>query len=299
MRKLPVVAAIAAGIAALAVCGGSLWLASFAMTGERQTLDEAMAWQSAHYDTSFYDELQKVDYTVDAPDGYVLHAQELRNPVSTNKYVILSHGYTDNRMGSLKYVPLYLDLGYNCVIYDLRGHGLNKPTFTTYGMRESADLACVADDVRVRHPELTQLGLHGESLGAATTVSALGLAPAVDFAVADCGFASIEGVLRDGYANAGAPVFLVDLADLGARVRYGYAIKDMRPIDALDQNTVPVLFVHGQDDNLISPQNSQDMYERTPGERELWLVPGAGHAESVLVAPEEYHEHVREFLSKL
>ena len=30
---------------------GAFWLASFIMTGQRQTLDAAMQWQSAHYDT--------------------------------------------------------------------------------------------------------------------------------------------------------------------------------------------------------------------------------------------------------
>lgn len=299
VRKLPVMAAVAVGVAALAVCGGSLWLASFAMTGERQTLDEAMEWQSERYDTSFYDRLEKVNYTVEGHDGYTLHVEELPNPEPSNKYVIISHGYTDNRMGALKYVPLYQDLGYNCVIYDLRGHGENEPTFTTYGILEGSDLASIVDAVRARHPELEQLGLHGESLGAATTISALGHEPNVDFAVADCGFADIEGVLRTGYKNAGAPEFLVDLADLGARVRYGYALKDMRPIDALDDNQVPVLFIHGQADDLIMPENSQRMYERTKGEREIWLVPDAGHAESVLVAPEAYRAHVQEFLAKL
>lgn len=293
---------VVAGVVAIGVVVvflGSLWLAAFAMTGRRQTLEEAMAWQAERYDTSFYEALEKTDYTVASFDGYVLHAQELRNPVATERYVILSHGYTDNRFGSLKYVPLYLDLGYNCIIYDLRGHGENEKTFTTYGMREGRDLACLAADVRRRHPQLTQLGLHGESLGAASTVSALGQHPAVDFAVADCAFSDIEGVLRKGYADAGAPVFLVDLADLGARLRYHYALKDMRPIDALDGNQVPVLFIHGADDSFIVPQNSQDLYERTSGPRQLHLVEGAGHAESIFTDPEGYQAYVAAFLAQI
>ena len=36
-------------------------------------------------------------------------------------------------MGSLKYVPMYLELGYNCIIYDLRGQ-LVRRNGTTEGL---------------------------------------------------------------------------------------------------------------------------------------------------------------------
>jgi hypothetical protein len=277
----------------------SLWLAGFVMTGTRQTYEEALEWQSAHYDTSFYQELEQTDYTVDSFDGYQLHVQLLKNSEPTNKYAILSHGYTDNRIGSLKYVPMYLDLGYNCVIYDLRGHGENAGTFTSYGIREGQDLAELVKDTRSRYPEISQLILHGESLGAATTLSSLQYKPDVDLAVADCSFSDIENVLREGYRNAHVPVFLVDLADLGSRIRYHYAIKDMRPIDVLADNTVPILFIHGEEDDLILPQNSVDNAAATKGYHEIYFIPGAGHAESILTQPELYAAYVRDFIAEV
>lgn len=280
----------------------SLWLASFVMTGTRQTLDEALQWQSEHYDTSFYDGLEKTDYTVTSYDGYELHVQLLRNPDATGEtggnYIIISHGYTDNRMGALKYVPMYLKLGYHCIIYDLRGHGENQPTFTTYSIREGQDVAALVEDTRQRYPDIVRLGLHGESLGAASTLSSLQYKPQVDFAVADCGFSDIDNVLREGYRNAHAPVFLVDLADFGARLRYHYSLKAMRPIDALTDNEIPILFLHGADDTFILPKNSEDMAKRTKGKSELHMIQGAGHAESILTSPDEYAAYVAAFLSE-
>ena len=296
-KKMLRIILIIAGVLLVLFIALILWLPSFVMTGTRQTLEEAFAWQSDHYDTAFYDTLEKTDYTVNGEDGYALHVELLENPTPSTKYVIISHGYTDNRMGALKYVPLYLDLGFNCIIYDLRGHGENEPTFTTYGVREGEDLNCLIEDTRSRYPDLTELGLHGESLGAATTVAALKYKPQVDFVVADCGFSDIENVLREGYRNAHVPGFLVDLADLGSRIRYHYAIKDMRPIDSLDDNEIPVLFLHGEEDTLILPKNSEDMAARTEGEAEYHTIPGAGHAESVLIDPELYEKYVKEFLN--
>ena len=196
----------------------AFWLPSFVMTGKRQTLEEALAWQSDHYDTSFYEGLEKTDYIVKGYEDYDLHVELLKNPSPTDKYIIVSHGYTDNRMGALKYVQMYMDLGFNCIIYDLRGHGENATDFTTYGVREAQDLKCIVDDTRKRYDDISVLGLHGESLGAATTITSLKYKPEIDFAVADCGFSDIDNVLREGYRNAHAPVFLVDLADFTGKI---------------------------------------------------------------------------------
>ena len=284
-------------ILALLLIAFAFWLPSYVMTGSRQTLEEAFAWQSDHYDTSFYADLKKTDYVVNGFEDYTLHVELLENPAPTANYIILSHGYTDNRMGSLKYVPMYLKLGFNCIVYDLRGHGENAPDFTTYGIREAKDLKCLIDDTRARYPDLAVLGLHGESLGAATTITCLQYQPAVDFAVADCGFSDIENVLRNGYRNAHMPVFLVDVADFTGKLRYHYSLKEMRPIDSLDENTIPILFVHGADDQFILPKNSEDMAARTKGPSALCLIPGAGHAASILTDPDAYQEAVAAFLN--
>ncbi|MBR0461430.1 MAG: prolyl oligopeptidase family serine peptidase [Erysipelotrichaceae bacterium] len=278
--------------------GFAWWLPSFVMTGKRQTLDEAFKWQSEQFDTSFYEKLEKTDYIVKGFEGYDLHVEYLKNPEPTDRYVIITHGYTDNHIGSLKYVPIYLELGFNCIIYDLRGHGENEPTFTTYGIKEGNDLLCVIEDTRERYKDISLLGLHGESLGSATTITCLKYKPEVDFAVADCGFSDIENVLRAGYDSAHLPSFTFDLADLMAKLRYHYSLKEMRPIDSLDDNTVPILFIHGDADELISPENSKRMSQRTKGYSEVKLIPGAGHAVSVFTEPELYKQYVEEFLEK-
>ena len=277
----------------------AFWLPSFVMTGKRQTLEEALAWQSDHYDTSFYEGLEKTDYIVKGYEDYDLHVELLKNPSPTDKYIIVSHGYTDNRMGALKYVEMYMDLGFNCIIYDLRGHGENATDFTTYGVREAQDLKCIVDDTRKRYDDISVLGLHGESLGAATTITSLKYKPEIDFAVADCGFSDIDNVLREGYRNAHAPVFLVDLADFTGKIRYKYSIKEMRPIDSLNDNKAPILFTHGADDTFILPKNSEDMAARTAGYSEIHIIPKAGHAESILTAPNDYKDYVERFLEKI
>ena len=256
----------------------AMWSASYVMDSNRQTLDEAFEWQSEHYDTSFYSSLEKSDYIIKSYDGYDIHAQFLKNPEKTNKYIIITHGHTDNRMGSLKYAKMYLSLGFSCIIYDMRGHGENSPTFTTYGIREGHDIAEVVKDTRSRFKDISVLGLHGEPLGAASPITSLKYSPDVDFAVADCGFSDIENVLHKAYRDNHVPAFLIGLTDIGARIRYNYSLKDMRPIDSLSENKVPILFIHGADDDLILPENSENMAKKNPARSVLYLIDGAGHA---------------------
>ena len=283
----------------IVIIGAGFVLAQKSMGISRQTLEEARKWQEDHYDMSWYDPLEKTDYTIKCDDDYTLHVQLLKNPGDTNRYIIISHGYTDNRFGALKYAYMYLEQGFNVIIYDLRGHGLNEPTFCTYSARERKDLLALIRDSRERYPEAMVLGLQGESLGAATSIAVLGEKPQIDFVVADCGFSEISSVLKAAGGEMHLPAFLVNIASICAKIRFGYSYSDMRPIDCLKDNHIPILFIHGAADQFILPEHSEKMQKATSGYSELHLIPGAGHAMSILTDPEAYRELVRDFLEHI
>jgi alpha-beta hydrolase superfamily lysophospholipase len=242
--------------------------------------------------------MEKTDYTVTSYDGYVLHAQFLKNPGDTERYILISHGYTDNRFGSLKYACMYLELGFNVILYDLRGHGLNEPAFCTYTVRERKDLLAMILDSRERYPDASLFGLHGESLGAATSIAVVEEKPPVDFVVSDCGFSDIVPVLKIGLKGMHLPGFLVNIASVCAKIRFGYSFSEMRPIGSLKENTIPILFIHGAEDRFILPEHSERMKEATKGYAELHLIPGADHAMSVLTDPKAYRKYVADFLAE-
>ena len=66
-----------------------------------------------------------------------------------------------------------------------------------------------------------------------------------------------------------------------------------------DNGHAPLLFLHGEEDAFILPENSRRMAEATPGLSEFHLLPGAGHAESVLKQPELYREYLYAFLDRV
>ena len=288
-------------LAGIGCSGAAFVLAGIITGGKRQTLKEARKWQDEHYDTSWFDSLETDQYTVRSFDGYLLHVCLCRRKGFSRKdrFVILTHGYTDNRFGTLKYMPIYLDQGYSCIIWDLRGHGENAPAPCTYSVRESRDLLHLIQDTRKRYGEEIELGLHGESLGSAATIAALEYTQDVAFAVADCGFSDIMNVLERSFSHNHIPQFLLKAASLASGLRYGCRFSEMRPVDALSDNHVPLLFIHGARDRLILPDNSLRMAKATAGPSQVHLIPGAKHADSVLTDRKGYTAIVHSFLNEL
>jgi len=60
----------------------------------------------------------------------------------------------------------------------------------------------------------------------------------------------------------------------------------------------PILLIHGEKDSYIPIAQSQALYDLAAGPRSLWIVPGAKHNQSVMVAPEVYAERVLRFLGE-
>ena len=296
VRSITGIAGAAAGGLALSAAGGSYAVMRMMLGGKRQTYEEALAWQREHHDLSWFDDSKTVRYEIEGYNGYILHGMYCPCPEPSDRYMILTHGYSDNLYGSLKYTGMYLSLGFNCILYDLRGHGENRPHICTYTVLESKDLLAVIRDTRIRYGDGIQIGLHGESLGASTTAAVLGLKPDVSFAVCDCGFANIADIIRGSVTFRKLPEFLAEGAFLMCRLLHGYSVSDMRPVDRLRENHIPILFIHGADDLFIPPRHSLLMHSETAGYSEYHTVPGAKHAQSMETDPAGYKKLVEEFL---
>ena len=273
-----------------------------------------------------YDSLEKEEIMIPSFDGYELHGEvilreglkesegieesdgrngsdgsdESHGAGSKERFVILTHGYTYNRLGSVKYMNLYRKMGYSCIQYDLRGHGANAKCPVTMGLKESKDLLAVIDWVHERYGENIILGLHGESMGSASQTLALREKPRVDFVVNDCGFAELTEVLRGQLSKRfHLPAFLVSTASILNKISYKYSYQEVRPVDALKENQVPICFMHGREDTFIPYQHSELMAETTKGYQEVHLYEDADHALSFEKHPKEYEENLKAFLEKV
>ena len=233
-----------------------------------------------------------------APEKY--RKADSKDDCNGQRFVIISHGYTYNRCGSMKYASVFRKLGYNCVIYDDRNHGENAKSITTFGRDESRDLLAVIEDTRRRFGKDIALGCHGESMGTGLTITSLQYNPQIDFIVADCGYADLADVNKNTVKNKfHLPVFIASLGGAISGLLYGFNFMKARPIDCMKDSKIPICFAHGGDDDFIFPEHSKRMHEAYTGYSEYHEYEGAGHGISIDSDPERYANMVKEFLQKV
>ncbi len=299
MKKIIIAIAIIIVLVAIGwYCRFIFGLASQMANPKVSTLEKEISWEKEHKLWGEYDDYEKEDYIVKGLNDYDLHVTLVKNPIPSDKYVIISHGFKSNRYGAVKYVDSYIDLGFNCIIYDMRDHGENEKVTVSLGQFESEDLYKLIEDTYNRYGNI-KLGLHGESMGAATSLMVLAKKPKVDFVVADCGFSNLYDLIYKAYDIAKTP-FVLPSVNAVMKLRYGYDMKKTSPKDALVGNEVPVCFIHGEADTFILPENSQVNKAATSGYSELHLVPNAAHAQSREVLGEaEYRSIISDFLKNI
>lgn len=239
------------------------------------------------------------DVSIPSLFGYAIKAQ-LYEPHTTKRYVIIAHGVTENKINSMKYMNLFLKRGFNAVIYDHRRHGESGGKTTSYGHYEKFDLQEVVHWLKKEvGPEL-QLGIHGESMGAATMLLYAGmLEDGADFYIADCPFSDFKEQLAYRLKEEVKlpPRLFLPLADLFLKIRDRYSLADISPISVIDNIRNPVLFVHSQDDTYILPTMTEQLFERKKGPKMLYLASNGAHAHSLRENRMEYEKTLDDFLA--
>lgn len=253
----------------------------------------------------FYESLPKEEFWVKSFDGYELYCVFSRQKdfEKNKKIVVISHGHRGMRYMSVKYANMYWRLGYSVLVYDLRGHGMDEPFVVSMGQYESKDLVSLVESLKTRFGQDVEIGLHGESMGAATSILALGELNLgeVKFCVADCPYSSSKDFINDMIEKKmHVPKALYYLINLYSKSKYGIDYEKSNCTAVIKESAVPIMFIHGEKDKLISCDHSRKLYENAKSEKKvLKIVPGAGHAMALTSAPQDYEDAVKDFLQGL
>lgn len=261
-----------------------------------------------HFTREWYDQTVHLEeFSLRSPFGYDLHCALWPRDESASfadgrrRVVVLVHGFTYCLLGQIKYATMFHELGFDCVLYDHRNHGLSGHAPTTMGTFESKDLAFVCAWARAHYGEDATLGTLGESMGAATVMMHAGMDPRLSFVVEDCGYSSLTKELQNVLKNQfHLPTFpVLPIASLLFRLRSGVSFREVCPADSLKRNTAtPMLFIHGDADKLVPHEMMQVCFDAKPGAKEKWLVPDAPHAGCYVTDPAGYRAHLGRFLQE-
>jgi uncharacterized protein len=247
-----------------------------------------------------FDALPKREVLITSPYGYKLKAV-LAEPHQTNQYVIICHGVTENKTNSIKYMNLFLNRGFNVLIYDHRRHGESGGKTTSYGHYEKFDLKAVVDWLRHEVGPTLLLGIHGESMGAATMLLYAGMIEdGANFYIADCPFSNFKEQLayRLKAEMKLPPKVFLPLGDLFLKIRDRYSINEVSPVSVVHNIKNPILFIHSKKDDYILPSMTIDLYEKKIGSKKLYLAENGVHAQSLNENKAEYERVIDEFLEE-
>lgn len=248
-------------------------------------------------------EWERHDFSLAVKDCVIM-GEYIENPndKGPKKHVaVIAHGVTANRLATLKYGKMFYELGYNLVIFDERYHGNSKAPCCTLGYMEPEDIKEIVSFAKGIFGEDCFIGLHGESMGAASCLRALDtLKP--DFVVADCPFSDLEMLIKN-VAVKKAWILGKPACRIAAKVtlkKVGMDYRKTKPIESVKTSEVPICFMHGAADSLINCKHSERMYEVCKNPLSvIHLYADADHAFSVVKHPGEYFENLKEFLKKV
>lgn len=258
------------------------------------------------FDKELYDSAEKEEITLKSFDGLKLEATLIMNEKPTNKFIILVHGISICYVGSLKYFDIFYRNGFNVLIINQRRHGKSEGKYSSFGFFEKYDLNMWIEYLKTKFGQDIILGLHGESMGAGTVMETLPLSDSIKFAIEDCGYSDFfelsEFQITHTFKNNLVRKLLYPglfFADWFIKAKAKFSMRQVVPIDIVSKSKLPMMFIHGKEDYFVPWYMAVDLFEaKTTGYKELYLVEGAAHAESLEVNKKLYEEKVISFIEK-
>ncbi len=282
-------AALASSLLALSVVGGISWVGSErAMRRPHRTF----SWQQADYPHLCPETVNIAGHGGTRLTGSFFAGR-------SRATIVLSHGYGAHQGEMLPWADFLVRAGFSVFTYDMRARGDSGGDTITLGALEQHDLIAVVDYLAGR-PDVdpARIGALGLSLGGAVTLMAAARDQRIKAVVDDCGFSDIGRAIGTAYQRfIGLPAFpFAPLSVLIGEARTGLRLSQSRPMDVIGRIAPrPLLIIHGAEDREVPAAHSQRNHTAANAPKELWIVPGAAHAQSREIAGPEYEHRVTTF----
>ena len=237
-----------------------------------------------------------------ARDGLRLHADVLRAAKVGGVTLICCHGYKSKP--SYDFAAMYdmfRELDCNLIFPHMRAHGASEGRYIGFGALDRFDIPLWAKKAQELFPG-SSVFLMGMSMGAASVMQSAPLAmpESVCGIIADCGFSSCREVFGNLVGKVyHLPAFpFISAFELVNRLCAGYGFSDGDSVRAMAQSRLPLLYICGDSDLYVPKAMAMRIFDACRADKQLLLVPGAGHAASFMCAESEYKALLRDFIDK-
>jgi uncharacterized protein len=221
----------------------------------------------------------------------------------TRPTIILGHGYSTDKSPDLPIAQFLHKAGYKVFMFDFRAHGRSQgPRGTSLAYMERLDVHGAVDYLLGRGER--HIGMIGTSMGGSVGIIATAENPHIAALIADSPFAYLWRSISAEAKNLNYPGFLTDwLGKFAYRAMcdyHGYPVKVGNPASFVAKiSPRPILFIHGELDNLTTVDNTHVLYELAQEPKQKWILPEFGHTEVFSRMPKEYEYRVLDFFARV
>lgn len=238
--------------------------------------------------------------SIKSNDGYNLVAKYYKKSEG-NKLAIVCHGYGADYREMGLYVKYFYNNGYNVLIPQFRAHGESEGKRIGMGWPDRLDLKKWIDSMVKINPDC-KIVLFGLSMGASTVCMTVGenLPKNVKCAISDCAYANAY----DQFAFVSTkmkicPKFIIKMYNSFLKMAFKINLKNFDAIKQVKKAKVPMLFIHGTEDEFVPFENLQKLYDAYPGKtKNKYACKNALHAMSYPSNEKEYEKVLETFLKK-
>ena len=214
--------------------------------------------------------------------------------------VICFHGYRGTSLRDFCGVSRLLQKsGFNFLLIDQRAHGKSEGHTTTFGAKERLDCLSWINYCIDRFGIKQRIALYGVSMGASTVLLASGknLPSNIHKIIADCPYSSAKAISYKVCREMKlSPRLLYPFVSLGAFLFGQFKLSDCDVIAAVKKANVPILIIHGEADNFVPCEMSQEIAAANQSLIRRETFSNAGHGLSFLVDSEKYEQLLSDFL---
>ena len=183
-------------------------------------------------------------------------------------------------------------MGRNLLVVDQRAHGKSEGRTICFGVKEKYDCLEWIKYALGRFGDIPIM-LTGISMGAATVLMAseLDLPENVKCIVADCPYTSPYEVISLECKKMGIPPKIgMPFVCLGARIFGNLKLSCEGAEKAVKNAKVPILLVHGEEDDMVPCEMGRRIYEANPEMITFEVFPNAAHGISFIIDTERYEK---------
>jgi pimeloyl-ACP methyl ester carboxylesterase len=205
--------------------------------------------------------------------------------------IVVLHGWGGNSSLMLPLAPHIHDAGFHALFVDARNHGLSEHDSFSSMPRFAEDLEVAVAWVRERH-DATAVGVIGHSVGAGALIFSASKGVPIDAAVSVSSFAHPGEMMHE---NMPFPKPVVKAILEAVQRTIGYRFDDFAPRVRVVAVDIPLLLVHGDNDDVVPITNLHQLADAHGG-AEVIIVPGGGHSD--LTPFEPYIDDIVAFFTR-